>query len=929
MSDFHGQDDCIPYPDDAIPVIQEPAELLSSPVPVLAETRQDITTWIEADPRAVESDYLLQISGQLARLGGWSVDLTTQRLQWSPQVYAIHGLPPGIPVELESALDFYAPHDQPRIRAIFAACIEQGLPFDQEFQLITAQGDPLWVRSIGEAVRDETGTIIKIQGAFQDITEKKQTEAALHLSRQQFRRFADTMPQILWTADPDGTVDYVNAAYFDYIGQPPTAEHLLDKWIENVYPDDIPTCFAAWQASAQTGNPYRLEFRIRSATGDYRWHLVTAKAVKNETGQISKWYGTSLDIHDRRLAEASAQALAQQLNTTLESISDGLFTLDREWQFTFLNSKGEYLLQRTRQDLLGRKLFTEFPAVVDTPLHKAYQHALTTGETVSLEIFYAPLDTWFEINAYPSPDGLTVYFRDVSERHRQDAQLQASEARFRAVARATADVIWDWDLKKNVMWLSEGFQTIFGYPPTETALATEVWSGRIHPDDRARVLRELSLMIETRKELWQGTYRFLHQNGSWRQVNDQGYLILDSNGQPAQLVGGMSDITDRIALEDQLRQSQRLESVGQLTGGLAHDFNNLLTVILGNAELLAEHLAEQPDWLVLATMIQTAAQRGAELTHRLLAYARRQTLDPQVVKVNELLTGLEPLLRRTLGANITIDLMQGEELWDSLIDPAQLESAILNLCINARDAMPEGGRLTLETSNAYLDQDYASQQAELIPGNYVLIAISDTGTGIPMENLHRVFEPFFTTKGIGKGTGLGLSMVYGFVKQSGGHVKLYSELESGTTVKLYLPRALQPADSILLPTDITGIPSGHETVLVVEDNDMVREYVASQLGSLGYQVMAVSNGVDALDLLEQDPSIDLLFTDVMMPGGINGRQLADRARRFRPELKVLYTSGYTESAIVHQGRLDPGVILLSKPYRLRDLAQAIHQVLIG
>ena len=381
-------------------------------------------------------------------------------------------------------------------------------------------------------------------------------------------------------------------------------------------------------------------------------------------------------------------------------------------------------------------------------------------------------------------------------------------------------------------------------------------------------------------------------------------------------------------LNARLLQSQRMEAIGQLTGGVAHDFNNLLTVVLGNADLLAEMSADDPARRQLAEMIGAAAQRGAALTQQLLAFARKQPLDPSVVDVSQRVAALDSMLRRTLGEHIEIELVRAAGLWPAMVDPAQLENALLNLCLNARDAMPTGGKLTLETANAALDQRYADQHPDVAPGQYVMLAVSDTGVGIPPEHLARVFEPFFTTKEKGRGTGLGLAMVYGFAKQSAGHVGVYSEPGHGTTIKLYLPRAQGARPAPVDPkAQEPAIRGGTESVLVVEDDEPVRQLACLELRALGYRVLEAPNGADALRIVESDEPIELLFTDVVMPGGMSGRQLADAARQLRPGLRVLYTSGYTENAIVHHGRLDPGVMLLPKPYRRADLARAIRTAL--
>jgi signal transduction histidine kinase/CheY-like chemotaxis protein len=400
-----------------------------------------------------------------------------------------------------------------------------------------------------------------------------------------------------------------------------------------------------------------------------------------------------------------------------------------------------------------------------------------------------------------------------------------------------------------------------------------------------------------------------------------------------------AEIKLREEAEGRLRQAQKLEVVGQLTGGIAHDFNNLLTIIFGNLETLRRRLSKLPlEKFGLAVIASKpieaalhAAESAAQLTHRLLAFSRQQPLDPRQLDLNHAVSGISDLLRRTLGETISMEFILAGGLWSAFADVNQLENALINLCINARDAMPEGGKLTIETANAYLDDAYARQFEDVQPGQYVLLSVADTGTGIPPNILQRVFEPFFTTKRGAQGSGLGLSMVYGFVKQSGGHVRIYSELGHGTTVKIYLPRLLQArqveAVPAALPHDASAVPraSPGEIVLLVEDNAEVRDYAKSVLEELGYGVVEATDADQALKALRDSPRIDVLFTDVVLPGA-SGRELSGKALELQSGLPVLFTTGYTRNAIVHQGRLDPGVHLLNKPYTQRDLARKIREV---
>lgn len=392
------------------------------------------------------------------------------------------------------------------------------------------------------------------------------------------------------------------------------------------------------------------------------------------------------------------------------------------------------------------------------------------------------------------------------------------------------------------------------------------------------------------------------------------------------------EIRERLQAEEALRQAQKMEAIGQLTGGVAHDFNNLLTVIMGGLDSIRREIDKGPSDFDIARLrrMQTLAFRGAEraatLTSRLLAFARRQPLAPKPIDLGKLVVGLSELLQRTLGETVALETVSAAGLWFAHADPAELETALMNLAINARDAMPNGGQLTIETANVSLDEHYVSTLVEPVPpGQYAMLAVSDTGEGMKKETIDRVFEPFFTTKAAGKGTGLGLSQVYGFVRQSGGHIRIYSEPGEGTTVKLYLPRDLRaelPASEQIA----SRADGGSETVLVVEDHEGLREYSVGVLRELGYRVLEASEGQAGLKLLRERPDIDLLFTDVVLPG-LNGRQLADQALEIRPGLKVLFTTGYTRNAIVHNGRLDDGVSLITKPFTFEGLASKVRNML--
>ena len=484
---------------------------------------------------------------------------------------------------------------------------------------------------------------------------------------------------------------------------------------------------------------------------------------------------------------------------------------------------------------------------------------------------------------------------------------------------------WRMVIGSGVIEISPLLQRLAGRPATGVEDHDQA-ALTIHPEDQDAYFAAREASIRTRQPQ-QIEYRLIRPDGSLSYRWSEMQCEYDDKGEPYAVFAIVQDITERKTTEEQLRQSQKMETIGHLTGGVAHDFNNLLMVVMGNLDLLLDRLRQDPDTAGIVNAAISAAERGAALTRQLLAYARRQPLAPSELDVNAAIQNISGLLRRTLGEQIQIETILGGGLWHALADATQVENAIINLAINARDAMPAGGKLTLETANASFDDAYAGLNDDVAPGQYVMIAVTDTGTGMPANVVARAFEPFFTTKPVGRGTGLGLSMVYGFAKQSGGHAKIYSELGHGTTVKLYLPRASGVAAAQTASSETATQNSNNETILVVEDDELVRATVERMLKELNYKILMAQTAEAALPILESDAQIDLLFTDVGLPGKMGGKALAERAEALRPGLPVLYSSGYTQNSIIHQGRLDADVELLSKPYKKADLARRLRTVL--
>ena len=634
----------------------------------------------------------------------------------------------------------------------------------------------------------------------------------------------------------------------------------------------------------------------------------------------------------RRSAERSLRAeretnnRAALLKEFVDQAPAAIAMFDREMRYVAASRRWLEDYDLTGKPIENRCHYDIFP---DLPPHwKEIHHSCLAGSIARSDeemIERAGSKYWIRWEVRPwyvsreAIGGLFIFSEDITAQKQAEQERHETEARYGRVMDASLESIWI-TTGGRIVFANQHAARLFDVGTSEDLIGL-VCMDFVHPDDRAKLIDRVALVLEHGEATPLEEARFLGPSGRIVQLEIQA-VPFEYDGKPS-VLSVARDVSERKRLEAELMQSQKMETIGQLTGGVAHDFNNLLTVITGTIDLVVEAVEDDPAIAGLAKMIKEAAWRGADLTQRLLAFSRRQPLQPAVIDVNRLITDTTKLLKATLGEQIEIKTMLQDDLERALVDPGQLTASIINLALNSRDAMPEQGKLVIETYDVVLDEDYANANSEVTPGPYVMIAISDTGTGIPPAILPKVFDPFFTTKEVGRGTGLGLSMVYGFVKQSDGHVKIYSEEGHGTTVKLYLPKAQEEETSPRRGHDPAN-QGGTESILVVEDDALVREYVVAQLKSLGYRVTSAANAVEALSALEKDATIDILFTDVIMPGPMNGRQLADEAVRRMPSLKVVYTSGYTENAIVHQGRLDAGVVLLSKPYRKSDMARTIR-----
>jgi PAS domain S-box-containing protein len=519
-------------------------------------------------------------------------------------------------------------------------------------------------------------------------------------------------------------------------------------------------------------------------------------------------------------------------------------------------------------------------------------------------------------------------FFDITRRVRAEAEIAAWKQRYELIASASGAVVYDYDLHTGAILWSGSLEKALGYRPADMTGGIGQWSDCIHPDDRAEAVQLLQA-AEATGNPYEAEYRFRHKNGSYLWILDRGFFLTNTENKPTRLIGMMSDITQRKRMEDGLLQAQKMEAIGRLAGGVAHDFNNILTAILGFNERIIKRLDPADPLHTHAIEVGKAAQRAAALTQQLLAFGRKQVLQPSLLNLNDVILDYEAMLGRVIGENIEIAIDLAPSLQPVKADRGQIGQILMNLAINARDAMPDGGRIHIATSNTELDTTYTQTHPDVLPGSYVLLTVSDTGRGLTAEEQARLFEPFFTTKDHGKGTGLGLASTHGIVKQSAGHLTVYSEPGHGCTFKVYLPAAQgNPQSDTGGPVRDDQLPRGNETILVAEDEPAVREFISAVLEELGYTVHTAENGEEALrvaDALAGKP-LDLLFTDVIMPK-MSGKELAAALTQQRPGLKVIFASGYTRDVFARDGNLPADLVLLQKPFTSTVLAKTIRQTL--
>ena len=801
-----------------------------------------------------------------------------------------------------------------------------------EFEAFRKSGEKIWLSVNRRPIRDENGQTLYYEGCIEDVTERKRAEDALRESEERYKNLSDTAFDGV-IVHRDGKILSANRAYAEMFGY--TIEELIGDDVLKVTPDDQKDFVRAqiqhergvYEAIGLKKDGTLVNIEVSGQKCAYQGRPARVAAVR--------------DITERKRAEAALQNVARSkaeslalLDTILATAPIGFAFHDRDLLYQRINESLAAINGLPVEEHIGLKLSEVLPEMAPV-LEPLLFRVLHTGEPViDMELGGetpgdpGKLHHWL-VSFYPvrlrggEILGVGVLVADVTERKRAEEALRESEERYRDLVENAHDIIYSHDLEGNYTSINKAGETITGYT-VEEALKLNM-ADTVAPEHLPRVRESMRRKLAGEK-VTAYEIDIIAKDGhrATLEVNTK-YVIQD--GQPVAVQGIARDVTERKQLEEQLRQSQKMEAIGQLAGGVAHDFNNLLTAINGYSSLALQRLDDSSSIKPYLEEVKKAGDRAANLTRQLLAFGRKQILQPIPLDLNGIVADLNKMLRRLIGEDIDLNAKLASDLKRIQADPGQIEQVLVNLVVNARDAMPQGGSLTIETANVELDREYAKTHASVQPGNYVMLAVSDTGTGMSEETRTRIFEPFFTTKEKGKGTGLGLSTVYGIVQQSGGSIWVYSELNRGTSFKVYLPQLEAPVTTRERKSSEEAVPRGSETVLLVEDEEVVRGLAAHILEDAGYNVIKARGGDEAIQLCKkQNGRIDLLLTDVVMPE-ISGKEVAQRVTALLPHLKVLFMSGYTDEAIVHHGVLDSSVEFIQKPFTPLGLSKKVREVL--
>ena len=913
--------------------------------------RSDVSELVERDLALRESQASLAAAQHVARLGSWELDLTgSHRLTWSDETFRIFGYEPGqVPPSNELFFESVHPDDRERVRMVEEHTLATGTPYNLEHRVIRPDGSEIVVRERSEVILAADGkTPLKMVGTVQDITSQKRAEAALQANQDRLDLALQTAKAAYWELDLSSATHRLSTNYFVMLGYSPAEAPVgREGWLALVHPDDVEGLGQNQTLLPHDRSSHEFEFRIRAADGSWHWILSRFRAMAfDNLGRPTRLLGIDVDTTSRKQNELALRQARERAQRYLDVAGVIIVVLDADHRITLLNRKGCEILGVSEREALGRNWFDAFSPDDEREQQRASYAAFLAGGGASQDIEMTVktssgevrLVTWHD-NLLRDDNGRIVGAISSGEDITEQRAAERKRDEFRTLLEATSEASPDgilvtdadghylfWNKRLMEMWgLSQEYVEARRLEASDADPSLSAYTEQVV--DRHTFIAEILRAYDQRQPPQTAFADIVLKDG--RIFMRHGARVAPGKLPYATVAWIYRDVSEQRKKDAVLAQAQRLTTVGELSGGMAHELNNLLMIIGGNLELIEMQVrAEKKDPVAkFAHTAYLAVERGAELIRHLLAFSRKQPLAPKLTDVNAYMADTVKMLQRLLGESVTVRFVPGKNVWQTVIDQGLLQTSLVSLGTNARDAMPKGGSLTIETSNEILDESHAGRIADFSPGEYVLIAVTDTGAGMPADIAKRAFEPFFTTKPVGKGTGLGLSVVYGFIKQSGGHIAIYSEEGRGTTIKLYLRRASDEANA-RAEVSLAPVARGNrETVLLVEDEAPVMAVARAFLTDLGYQVLEASNGVEALGILSSDEPIDLLFTDVVLPDGMNGAEVAKAAEELRPGLKVLFASGYTKEALIYQGRLESGVTLLPKPYRKRDLAEAIRSVL--
>lgn len=902
-----------------------------------------------------------------AIVGTWFWDVAHDRLTVDDALTHAFGLEPGSShreLRLEQVLSAVHPDDHAELAAAISDALMRGGRYAHQYRARNVDGEYRWIEAIGRVDLDAQGRATGFQGVLIDIDERRLIETERDQAQTLLRSFLDAAPGVVYAKDRQGRLLMGNHGTTELIGLPP--EQYVGRTDAELLNDPVQAAavMATDERIMATGQSQQLEEDISFPDGRRAYWLSTKAPLRDADGNVVGLIGTSLDITERKAAEARHREIEERYRLAARATNDAIW----DWRM----ADGQVVWNEALADLFGHdrmetdaqwwldhihpddrpRIDADIHTVIDgggTIWYGEYRFRRADGSYADV------LDRGAVLRGTAGePVRMIGAMLDLSGRKAAEAALAESEERLRFATEAGDMGFWDVDLVHDVLIWPPRTKAMFGISPDVAVRLDDFYNG-LHPLDREATSAAFAAAADpAQRALYDVEYRTIGKEDGvvrWVAAKGRGHFegdrcvrvvgvaieVTARKAAEARLkelnehleIRVAEEVAERTRVEDALRQSQKMEAVGQLTGGIAHDFNNMLASVIGPLDLLSLRLGES-DPLVsrYIDMAIDGANRAAQLTQRLLAFSRQQPLQPVPVDANRLVSGMSDLFVHSLGGTIRLETLLAADLWLAFADANQLENVILNLAVNARDAMPGGGRLAVETSNCTIDAGNAEQHPGVPRGEYILITVADNGCGMSPEVVAKAFDPFFTTKQVGQGTGLGLSQVYGFVKQSAGHVKLCSEIGRGTTVKLYLPRLVAEVAPVA-PAAPAGLrmPAGsRELILVVEDEPTVRQFSVEALTALGYDVLAADGAAAALVLLDQHADIALLFTDVVMPE-VNGRELADEALRRRPDLKVLFTTGYSRNALERDGVIAPGVQLIGKPFNVDTLASRVRAVL--